>query len=109
MAIFRPECRLPFVSLPEPDAIVSVLQVQLAEDPGSVETVQQFTDQGQWVAVLDSDVVQASVVDTESEGPILLGNKQDGSAGRACGFADNALIQRIRNECIQGLLLGRCE
>ena len=55
-------------------------QVDLGEDCGTMEAIEELVDAGKGVAVLDSDVVQTTVIDAEAEGAILFTDEQDGGA-----------------------------
>ena len=78
MAIPSAESRLPLVTLFDSDPIVGVLHVNLREVITSTHTVQDLANQRQRMSILNRDLVQTPVVDTQSEGPILLGDKQNG-------------------------------
>ena len=58
--------------------VVAAAQVDLAEVLRALQTVEQFVDTRQRVAVLDGDVVQRTIVDAHAHGAILLLHEQDG-------------------------------
>ena len=70
--------RLPFIAFRDTYLIVRAGNIKLAELLCTLESILQLSDQGQRVAILDSHVVQASVVDTEPKGSIFLRNEDDG-------------------------------
>ena len=69
--------RLPFITFRDTYLIERAGNVKLAKPLGALESVLQLRDQGQGVAVLDSYVVQGSVVDTEPKRSILLRYEDD--------------------------------
>jgi hypothetical protein len=79
-------------------SVVSVKEVEFAEDLGAMEAVEKFTDQGNRVAVFHREGVEASVVYTKSHSTILLGRKDHWRTCRAHGFPDMTFFQPILDE-----------
>jgi hypothetical protein len=71
------ECRFLFVPFLDPESIVCVGDVVFAEIFRSLDNVLNFVDQRQRVPVLDSNIVELSVINVYSEFPSLLGYEQD--------------------------------
>ena len=59
------ESCLPFVTCFDSQTVVSILEVDFAKVLGSSYSVHDLSDQWQWIPVLDSNGIQASVVDTQ--------------------------------------------
>ena len=60
--------------------VVTMAQVNLGENCGAVEAVEEFVHSREGVPILNGDVVKATVVDAKAEGPIPLADEQDGGA-----------------------------
>jgi len=68
---------LPFVAFLNPQSVEGRDDVQLGANFGLGQTSKGFCDQGKWVAVLDGDFIQSSVVNTEAETSSMFPYKQD--------------------------------
>jgi hypothetical protein len=55
-----------------PDLMVARAEIQLREEAGAVELVEEFADHRDRVHVLDRDHVQGAIVNTETPGVISL-------------------------------------
>ena len=64
--------RLPFITFRDTYLIVRAGDIKLAEPLCTLESILQLGDPGQRVAILDSYVVQTSIVDIEPKGSIFL-------------------------------------
>ncbi len=58
---------LPFVSFSYLDSVENNDDVQFGEDLGFVQSIQGFPDQEQGIPIFDNDIVQASVIGTDSD------------------------------------------
>ena len=56
----------PFVPLADTDQVVCRSNVEFSIDFCSYEAIESLTDQWEWIAILDCDFVQASIVYAES-------------------------------------------
>lgn len=56
--------------------MVSIAQVELGKDGGSLEKFECRGDEGKAIPVLDSDVVETTVIDAGSEGLVFLLHKE---------------------------------
>jgi len=65
-AIATAKCRLPFFTLSHPEEVIAISHVQFGEVFCAGQTLQQFPNEWEGVAVLDGDFVQSAVVHTES-------------------------------------------
>jgi hypothetical protein len=72
------------------DLVVSGAKVDLAEDSGSLQAVEQFVNPGEGIAVLDGDVVESTIINTHTHGAVFLLHEQDGSTERRLGRSDEA-------------------
>ena len=52
--------------------LITELQINLAEIFGPLELVKKVINPWDWIPILDSDLVQRPIINTESPGPILL-------------------------------------
>ena len=66
------ECRLPLISLSDPDQVVSMAEVDFGIDPGLAGGVEKVGDEGKGIMVLFRDLVESPEVDTKSQRPVLL-------------------------------------
>lgn len=81
VAVASAESGLPLVTFLDPDKVVSPAKVEFGEDLGTAEAVDGFSDEGKGGSVLDGDLVEASVVDTEPQTAVLLFDEEDRCAG----------------------------
>jgi hypothetical protein len=65
--VTRSESGLPFFSCGYPYKVVCAAEVDLGEILGVLKSVQVFLNEGKWIAVLDSDLVQAAVVHAKAK------------------------------------------
>ena len=71
-AVASAERRLPFVSGCDADQIIRMSEVDLGVDPSLPRCIQKIGDKWEWIPVLPSDLVESSVIDTETERTVLL-------------------------------------
>lgn len=88
MAILAVESGLPFVSGLDPDDVVGAPQVDLRHNLRTRQLTEDVRDDRQWVRLPLGYVVEASVVDTQSKGAILLLDEQDRSAHGRSRFGE---------------------
>ena len=82
--------RLGYVIGVDANLVITMAKVDLGEHRGPVEAVKELINAWERVAVLNSDVVKATVVDAQAKGAILLADKEDGRAVRGGAGADVA-------------------
>ena len=70
------------------DLVVAVAQVNLGKNGGPMETVEEFVNTREWVAVFYGNIVEGTVVDAKAEGAILLADKKNRSAEGGGARAD---------------------
>lgn len=70
------EFHLPLVPLSDLHQMIGVAEVEFREDLGSVEQGEHSIEEGQWILVLDSDLIEVSVVDAETQRAIFLLHKR---------------------------------
>jgi hypothetical protein len=88
----------PFISFLYSNSVVGVKEVDLAKDLGTIESIKEFTNKQNRVAILDSKGIETSIIYTKSQGTILLRCKNDRGTCRAHGFPDVTFLQSIMNE-----------
>jgi hypothetical protein len=104
--IMGPERRLVDVGGQHAYLVISGAQVELGEEAGAMQLVQQLVDHGDREGVLDGEGVQGPVVDAETPAAIRLPDEQH--RGREGGVAapNNALLQHGRALLLQFVLVG---
>jgi hypothetical protein len=65
-AITAPECSFPFFSKCHPQEVIAVVHIELREVSCTCDSVQHLIDQGERITTLGSEVVEATVIDTEA-------------------------------------------
>jgi hypothetical protein len=80
------------------NSVVGIKEVNLAEDLGAMESIKEFTNKQNRVAILNSKGIETSIIYTKSQGTILLGRKNYHGTCRAHGFPDMTFLQSIMNE-----------
>jgi hypothetical protein len=91
-AIVRPERRLGDVFSPHPDLMIARAQIELGEELGAVQLVQQLVHHRDRVGVLDGDGVEGPVVDAEAPRAVGFLDQQDGGRERRRAPANEALL-----------------
>ena len=76
------ECGFPLVTLFYSKVIVPPPYIQFGEVPGTVELIDQFGDERKWVLVLDSHLIQLSIILYQAECPSFFLMKKMGEAIR---------------------------
>jgi hypothetical protein len=71
-AFFRFEGCFPYISLFYQNLVVARLQINLTKELGTLKLIKKIINLGDQVSVLDNDLVQGSIINTESPCPILL-------------------------------------
>ena len=84
------ESCFPLVSGCNPDKMVCVPEIYLGVDFGLAGRVQKVGDQGEWVAILFGNFIEALEVNAEPERAILLFYKKDRSSMGGCSRADKS-------------------
>jgi len=76
-AVVSAECRLVDVGGPHANLVVPRPQVELGEEAGAVELVEQLVDDGDRKRILDGERVQRTVVDAKAPCPVRLLDEDD--------------------------------
>ena len=71
-AIASAKRSFPFVTFTDPDKVVCMLEIDFGEVTSFLRTVQEIGDSGEQILVFLCYLVQATEIDTEAEGAILL-------------------------------------
>ena len=66
MSVTGPESGLLLVPFLYSYAVIRVFKVEFSKDPYSYEPIKCLIDEGEWIAILYSDLIQATVVDAKS-------------------------------------------
>lgn len=85
------ESSLPFFAFFNANEIVCSAEVEFSENTCISESVQSFRNEGQWISVLDCNIIESSIVDAESELAGLLLDEKDGRSGWRLRCSDRAL------------------
>jgi len=96
VAMMGPEGRFVDVGGEHPDLVVAATQVELGEEYGAAELVQEFVDDRDGEHVADGDGIEGAVVDAESPCPVLLAHQQDRGGERGRAGAYDALPHHVR-------------
>ena len=107
VAIASPESCFPFVSYPNVDSVVGVLQVDLTKVGGSSNSVHDFSDQRQRVAILNSDGIKALIVSTHPQSSVLFRCEENRGTSRAFRLSNEPLSQAVFQPFPQGFELLR--
>ena len=70
--VTRPKRCLRDICLPNPQLMVTSEKVYLGVDSRSSQLMKQVINPRQWVSILDRNLVQLSVVNAQSKGPVFL-------------------------------------
>ena len=97
------EGRLPLISFPDLDQMISVAEIQLGEDGGPLQQLKSRGDEWEGILVLDRDLVQTPVIDTRTQGLVLLFYKEEPCARRGGGRTDDACCHRVADVLLHGL------
>ena len=62
--------------------MIRIRQIQLSKSLGMAWAIERLTDQGQWIPILDPQLIEASIIDTKAKASITLLKKQYWSTGR---------------------------
>ena len=91
------EGRLPLVTFPDTNLMITVSEVQLGEDRGSSELIQKIVDAGNRKAIAHRDTVDGPVVDAKTSGAVLLRREESGNDAWALALVDETATQKIFN------------
>jgi hypothetical protein len=89
--------------------VVGPSEVDLGEELGLAQTIQQFADERERVLVLHCDAIEGSVVDAQAEGTVLLLDEKDGSTSWRLRWTDEALGEEVIDVLAKGGELDRGE
>ena len=104
-----PEGGLPFISFLDPHIVVPPPNVQLGEVPGILDPVDEFLDEGEGVAVLDSVLIELPIVLYWSQGSIPFENEKEWRRHWRVGVTNSARPKVFLDEAVKGLLFIRGE
>ena len=71
------ECCLPLIPLSNAHQVVGVVEVQLGEEGGTLQEFKGGRHQGKRVPVLDGDVIDRTIVNARTQGPVLLPHEEE--------------------------------
>ena len=74
--------RFPLIPFTDVHKVVGIMQVKLGKDGGALKGLKSRVDEGQWIFILYSDIIQTSEDNTQSECPILLPYKKEPGSQR---------------------------
>ncbi len=77
------------------DLVISITQIQLAEDPSAVKALQQFINAWQWKGVRDSLGIEHPVVDAHPQLAIFLFGEEDWCTIRTTGWLNPVAVQEL--------------
>ena len=86
------ERRLPFITFPHTDLMVTTLEIHFRENGGTMELIKHMIEPWDRVAILDRDLVDGPAINTHTPRPVLFGDKDDRDGTRAQGLSDIALV-----------------
>jgi hypothetical protein len=72
------KCSFPLVAIFDPNIVVTPLNIELCEDVGPFEFVDEIGDEGEGIGVTDSVFIDISIVLTWSESSIFLFDEEEG-------------------------------
>jgi hypothetical protein len=101
VTVSRSECRLPLVALGDADEVVAGTEIDLGEDGGGSEAVEELVDQRERIAVFDGHPVETAIVDTQAQRAVAFLHEQDGSAGGRRRSLDVTFGQVLSNVLIE--------
>ena len=84
-----------------------MLQIDFGINSSPLWGVEKIGDERDRVAILPADLVEASVVNTEAERPVLFLNKKDRGPTRRSGWADETVSEVFLYELAKSLEFGR--
>lgn len=82
----------PLVTLSDADQVVGPAWVQFGKDPGITESLEKSQDQREWVAILNCNFIELSVVYAGSEGLVFFFHKEYAIACRRGRRTDEPLF-----------------
>ena len=103
------EGRLPLVTFPNTNLMITVAEVQLGEDHGSGELIQKIVDAGNRKTIAHRDTVDGPTVDPKTPGAVLLQREESGNSAWALALADETTAQKIFNLFLKLCTLCRIE
>ena len=94
-AIATSESRFTLILFSNRDLVISIAQIQLAEDSSTIQTLQKFIDAWQWKGVRDSLGIEHPVVYTHPELAIFLFGEEYGSPIGTTGWLNPVTVQEL--------------
>ena len=88
MVLVCPECGLPLITFLHSDLVVTPADIQLRKVMRAPETVYEIGNKGEWVDILDCLCIKCPVVLNQSEGSILLLDKEYWCRHRGFGMSN---------------------
>lgn len=85
--------------------VVARAQIQLGEETGAVELVEELLDHRNWELILDGALVEGAVVHAEKSRAVVFLDEEDGCGERRGARADDALVQHGGHLALQLILL----
>lgn len=96
----------PFVSGSDSNEVVRAAQIELGKESSFGKSVEGFGDEREWVTVLESELVEAPIVDAETKGSVLLLDEKDGSSSGRRRVSNESLVEILLDENLQSVELG---
>ena len=82
-----------FIARADSDLVIARVEIKFGEVVGFAKAVVEVIDAGDREVVLDSDIIEATIVDTHSHGSVFLFHKEDGGTERAAGGANVTSVE----------------
>lgn len=103
------ESSFPFIAFLDSDVVVTPSYVELGEVARSLQSVDDVSDQGEWVAILDCVLVETSIVLDKAERSILLFDEEDGGSNGGLGGTNQTTLEVLLEKAVQFYLFVRRE
>lgn len=95
VTVSGPKGRLPFIAFSNSHPMVGAGQVKLDEALSSAQVVQGLINQGQRVPILDGQIGETSVIDTQAKATVWLPEKKNGSSSGGLGRPDKPIFRLL--------------
>ena len=100
-----PESSFPFIAFLDSDIVVSPSDIELGEEFGSPETMDQIVYERKWVTILFCDFIESLVVLYEAESAIFLFNKKYGGSDWGFRWSNSSGFKGFFEEGVKFRLL----
>ena len=72
-----------FIARADSDLVIARVEIKFGEVFGFAKAIVEVIDAGNREVVLDSDIIEATIVDTHAHGSVFLFHEKDGCTERA--------------------------